>query len=100
MVVIARCWLPSTEWVEYEGDEDDERAKRTAYLVNSPDRSPFLLAGVCSVRDGTRRVAMTTQDSPSRLYHLCDRMPIPYPIEAIAEREPEQIIDRMEVLPL
>jgi putative SOS response-associated peptidase YedK len=95
----ARCWLPSTGWIEYEGDENDERAKRTSYLVTTPDRSPFLLAGVCAVRDGARRVAMTTQDSPSRLSHLCDRMPIPYSIEAIAEREPEQMIDRMVVTP-
>ena len=95
-----RCWMPSTGWVEYEEEQVAKKTKRTAYLVNTPDKSPFLLAGVCAVRDGMRRVAMTTQDAPPQLYRLCDRMPIPYEFEAIAEREPDQIIHRMVVEPL
>ena len=96
----ARCWMPATGWVEYDEEQEGGKVKRTAQLVNTPDKSPFLLAGVCAVRDGTRRVAMTTQDAPERLHHLCDRMPIPYAIEAIAEREPEQIIDRVLFAPI
>ncbi len=96
----ARCWMPSTGWVEYDEESDGAKIKRTAYLVNTPDASPFLLAGVCAVRDGVRRVAMTTQDAPARLSHLCDRMPIPYAFEAIAERDPEQIIAGVVISPL
>ncbi len=94
-----RCWMPTTGWIEYEEETMGKTTKRTPFHITSPDTSPFLLAGVCATRDGIRRVAMTTQDSPARLFHLCDRMPIPYTFESLDEREPEQIIDRVVVEP-
>jgi putative SOS response-associated peptidase YedK len=95
-----RCWMISTGWVEYEEETLGTQKKLHPFLLTAPDHAPMILAGVCALRDGQRRVAMTTQDSPKRLFHLCDRMPIPFTFEALAEREPEQIIDKVLLSPL
>lgn len=85
------CWMPTTGWIEYlEGP-----MARTTHMVALRDRSLFLLAGVCGFHVGERRVAMCTEDAIPRLAHLCDRLPIPYAIEALEAHEPESIIHQM-----
>jgi putative SOS response-associated peptidase YedK len=88
-----RCWLPATAWIEYVV-EDRRTVPREVALA---DGSPFLIAGVCGVRAGVRRMAMCMQDAPAPLAYLCDRLPLPYAFSAIAAREPRQLIGQMVV---
>jgi putative SOS response-associated peptidase YedK len=89
-----RCWLPATSWIEYLTGS----GRNVPQEICLPDRSPFLLMGVCGMRDGARRMAMQMQDAPERFAHLCDRLPIPYGFEALSEKHPRQIMAQMEVV--
>jgi putative SOS response-associated peptidase YedK len=88
-----RCWLPATSWVEYI----KEGGRNVPQEVCLPDRSPFLIAGVCGIRDGSHRMAMQMQDAPERFAYLCDRLPIPYGFDGLREKHPKQIMAQMEV---
>jgi putative SOS response-associated peptidase YedK len=88
-----RCWLPATSWIEYE----TINGRNVPREVALPDGAPFLIAGVCGIRDGLRRMAMCMQDAPTQLAYLCERLPLPYPFSTIGMREPRQIIGDMVV---
>lgn len=88
-----RCWLPATSWIEYVVQE----GRNVPQEVALPGGEPFLIAGVCGLRDGTRRMAMQMQDAPARLAYLCDRLPLPYGFDAIVTQQPTQIMERVEV---
>ena len=79
-----RCWLPATSWIEYVQEDGRNMAQEVAL----PDGSPFLIAGACGLHDGVRRMAMCMQNAPPRLAYLCDRLPLPFALDAIGMQEP------------
>lgn len=96
------CWLPVTSWIEYL----QEGKRNVPHEVALPDGTPFLLAAVCGIRDGMRRMAMCMQDAPPTLAYLCNRLPLAYELSAALGSEgaqglPQsaQIIDQMVVVP-
>lgn len=88
------CWLPATCWIEYEKVDGRNVVKE----IGLPDGSPFLIAGVCGLLDGVRRMAMCMQEAPPRLAYLCDRLPLPYGFDAIVAQRPAQIMEQMVVV--
>ena len=88
-----RCWLPATSWIEYEAINGRNVLREVAL----PNGAPFLIAGVCGMREGRRCMAMCMQDAPMQLAYLCDRLPLPYAFSAIGMHEPRQIIEDMVV---
>lgn len=88
------CWLVASSWIEYP--EVDGKPVRTELAL--PDRSPFLLAGVCETRPTGRQMAMQMQEPPPRPVHIGERLPLPYGFDVLGSQQPVQIMEQMVVV--
>lgn len=87
------CYLPVTSWTEYV----EENGKNIHHEIGLPGEEPFLVAGICAMREGRRLMAMVMHNAPPSLIYLCTRLPIPYALDAVGIANPVSILDQMEV---
>jgi putative SOS response-associated peptidase YedK len=90
---VRRCLLPATAWIEWI----EEGGKNIPHRLSLPDGEPFLVAGVCAMKEGALRMAMMMQPAPQHLAFIHHRAPLVYGMDAVGVKEPAQIIDRITV---
>ena len=90
---VRHCLLPATAWIEWI----EEDGKNIPHRLSLPSGEPFLMAGVCAVRDSSFRMAMCMQPAPPHLAFIHHRAPLVYGMDSVNTAERTQIIENITV---